>query len=220
MFKSLLSICLLLFYANCQFNGIDVSVWQGPNIDFQAVKNSGINFVILRAGYGRGTVDDYFEINYQKAKAAGLNVGVYWYSYAESYDDSTSEANAVLSVMKGKQFEYPIYYDIEERSIFDKGVDFTSGIAKNFCTILESNKYYCGIYASLNFLKNYFNYEVKHKYTVWVAQYNSECTYDEPYAIWQRSSKGNVPGIDGNVDLDISYEDFPPIMKEFHLNGF
>jgi len=219
MFKGLL-IILAIFLVKCSYNGIDVSVWQGPNVDFNAVKNSGINFVILRAGYGTGTVDKYFETNYQKAKAAGLNVGAYWYSYAETLDDSTKEANAMLDALKGKQFEYPVYYDIEERSIFDKGVDFTSGIAKNFCTILEGKKYFCGLYASLNFFKNYFNHEVKNKYTIWVAQYNSKCTYDEPYKIWQRSSKGSVPGISGNVDLDISYENFPPIMKEKHLHGF
>ena len=213
-------VILALILVNCNYNGIDVSVWDGPDVDFNAVKDSGIDFVIIRAGYGSGSVDKYFEINYQKAKAAGLNVGAYWYSYAESYEDSTNEANAMLEALKGKQFEYPIYYDIEERSIFDKGVEFTSGIAKNFCTILEDKKYFCGIYASLNFFKNYFDHEVKNRYTIWVAQYNDECTYDEPYEIWQRTSEGTVPGTSGYVDLDISYQNFPPIMKEKHLNGF
>lgn len=219
MFKRLILLSLVALLANCSYNGIDVSVWQGPNINFNAVKNSGINFVIMRAGY-RQAVDKHFETNYRKAKAAGLNVGAYWYSYAGSVGDSTAEANAMLNAMRGKQFEYPVYYDIEERSIFNKGRDFTSSIARNFCNILQDKKYYCGIYSSLSSFKSFFHTDVKHKYTIWVAQWASRCTYDEPYHVWQKSSKGSVPGISGNVDLDVSYVNFPPIMKEKHLNGF
>jgi len=220
MSKTLILLSFLFYFISCEFNGIDVSVWQGPNVDFQKVKDSGINFVILRAGYGHGQADKYFESNYQKAKAAGLNVGVYWYCYADTFEDSTAEANIALETLKGKQFEYPIYYDIEESSIFEKGMEFTSSLADNFCQIMEQNKYFCGIVAALNFYKNYFNEYVKNRYTIWVAQYADKCTYDGPYKIWQRSSTGSVPGIDGNVDLDISYEDFGPIMKKNHLNGF
>lgn len=96
--------------------GIDVSTFQG-NIDFKKVKASGIDFVILRAGYGRETSqkDAKFEQNYKNAKAAGLKVGAYWYSYADSVEDAKKEAEACISVIKGKQFEYPIYFDLEEK---------------------------------------------------------------------------------------------------------
>ena len=219
MFKRLILLSFLAFLANCSYNGIDISKWEGPNVDFKAVKKSGINFVIIRAG-ARKKIDIYYEKNYKKAKEAGLNVGAYWYSYASSIEDSTAEANVMLSALKGKKFEYPVYYDIEEKSIFDKGRDFTSAIARNFCNILQDKRYYCGIYASSSKFKSYFHTDVKRKYSIWVAQWASKCTYDEPYQVWQKTSKGTVPGISGKVDLDISYVNFPPIMKEKHLNGY
>ena len=102
--------------------GIDVSSWQG-NIDFAKVKASGIDFVIIRAGYGRETRqnDNCFEVNYRNAKAAGLDVGAYWYSYADSAEDAVKEAKACMEVIKGKKFEYPIFFDLEEQSQFAKG---------------------------------------------------------------------------------------------------
>jgi len=220
MSKSLLILLPLVFLiVKCKYNGIDVSEHQG-SIDFQRVKKSGINFVIMRAGIGHGRKDNYFEENYKKAKAAGLNVGAYWYSKALSVADSTSEAKYVLNALKGKKFEYPIYYDIEEKSLFSKGKKLTSDIANNFCKIMQSHGYLCGIYASLSYYNSYFTDAVKKKFTIWVAQYNSHCDYKGDYKIWQKSSHGNVPGIKGRVDLDECYYDFPKHIKEKKLNGF
>jgi len=218
--KNILILLPLFFLlVKCKYNGIDVSEHQA-NIDFQRVKKSGINFVIMRAGIGHGRKDKYFEENYKKAKAAGLNVGAYWYSKALSVADSTSEAKYVLNELKGKKFEYPIYYDIEEKSLFNKGKKLTSDIAKNFCKILQSNGYLCGIYASLSYFNNYFTDEVKKKFTIWVAQYNTHCDYKGDYKIWQKSSHGSVSGIKGRVDLDECYYDFPSHIKQKKLNGF
>ena len=102
------------------YKGIDVSQHQG-NIDFGKVKAAGYDFVIIRAGYGKyaSQKDPYFEQNYAGAKAAGLNVGAYWYSYADSTANAKLEAEACLQVIKGKTFEYPIYFDLEERSQFN-----------------------------------------------------------------------------------------------------
>jgi GH25 family lysozyme M1 (1,4-beta-N-acetylmuramidase) len=220
MAKNLLVLLPLVFLlVKCKYNGIDVSEHQA-NIDFQKVKKSGINFVIMRAGIGHGRKDKYFEENYKKAKAAGLNVGAYWYSKALSVADSTSEAKYVLNALKGKKFEYPIYYDIEEKSLFQKGKKLTSDIAKNFCKILESKGYLCGLYASLSYYNNYFTDEVKKKFTIWVAQYNTHCDYKGDYKIWQKSSHGNISGIKGRVDLDECYYDFPSHIKQKKLNGF
>ena len=213
-------IYLLIFTIKCEFNGIDISVWQGPNVDFKKVKQSNINFVILRAGIGYGAKDKYFEDNYKRAKEAGLNVGVYWYSKALSIKQSTEEAKLCLDALKGKKLEYPVYYDIEEKNLFNKGKDLTSQIAQNFCSFMEQHKYFCGIYASLYYFNTYFTSEVKQKYSIWVAQYNSKCDYKGSYHMWQRSSKGSVPGIKGNVDMDISYLDFPSIIKKNKLNGY
>jgi len=215
----LILLPLVFLLVKCKYNGIDVSEHQA-NIDFQRVKKSGINFVIMRAGIGHGRKDKYFEENYKKAKAAGLNVGAYWYSKALSVADSTSEAKYVLNALKGKKFEYPIYYDIEEKSLFNKGKKLTSDIAKNFCKILQSNGYLCGIYASLSYFNNYFTDEVKKKFTIWVAQYNTHCDYKGDYKIWQKSSHGSVSGIKGRVDLDECYYDFPSHIKQKKLNGF
>ena len=218
MFKGILILSLIALL-NCKYNGIDVSVWQGPDVDFKKVKADGINFVIIRAGISTST-DKYFESNYKKAKAAGLNVGVYWYAKAMSEKASTEEAKACLKAISGKQLEYPVYYDIEQKEILAKGKKYCSAIAKNFCTLMENNKKFCGIYASKSYFDNYFTQEVKTKYSIWVAQYYSKCTYTGAYEVWQRSSKGSVKGISGNVDLDISYLDFPSIIKKAHLNGF
>ena len=219
MIKNLILLSFLIFLTNCKYNGIDVSVWQGPNIDFNKVKNAGKNFVIIRAGCG-SSKDKYFESNYKKAKAAGINVGAYWYAKALTEASSKQEAQNVLNAINGKKFEYPIYYDIEQKEILAKGKAFCSAIATDFCTILEKNKKFCGIYASKSYLDSYFTDTVKKKYSIWVAQYYKECTYKGKYGMWQKSSTGSVSGISGNVDLDESYEDFPSIMKKAHLNGF
>lgn len=215
-FVLILSLFALL---NCAWNGIDVSVWQGPNIDFRKVRAAGINFVIIRAGIGTSK-DIYFESNYQKAKAAGLNVGAYWYALALTEKDSLVEAQYALSAINGKQLEYPIYYDIEQQEILAKGKTYCSNIATKFCSYMESNRKFCGIYASKNPLESHFTDTVKRAYSTWVAQYYSTCTYTGPYAMWQKSCTGHVNGIEGDVDLDVSYEDFPSIMKSVHLNGF
>ena len=219
MFKNLIVISFLIFLTSCSYNGIDVSVWQGPDIDFNKVKAAGKNFVIMRAGIG-SSKDKYFESNYKKAKAAGINVGVYWYAKALTEDASKQEAQHVLNAIEGKQLEYPVYYDIEQKEILAKGKRFCSAIATNFCTILEKKKKFCGIYASKSYFDSYFSDTVKTKYSIWVAQYYKECTYKGAYGIWQKSSTGSVSGIKGNVDLDISYQNFPEIIKKAHLNGF
>ena len=220
MLKNFILFSSLLCFITCVvYKGIDVSVWQGDNIDFKKVKAAGKNFVIMRAGIGTST-DKYFELNYKKAKEAGINVGAYWYCKALTVKSSTEEANKALSVLKGKKFEYPIYYDIENQNLFSKGKALTSQIADNFCQIMQKNGYFCGIYGSKYYFENYFTDTVKNKYTIWVAQYNTQCTYKGAYKIWQRSSKGSVNGISGNVDLDESYCDFPSIIKNKHLNGF
>lgn len=201
--------------------GIDVSKFQG-DIDFKKVKASGIDFVIIRAGYGRETSqkDVKFEQNYKNAKAAGLKVGAYWYSYADSVEDAKKEAAACVSVIKGKQFEYPIYFDLEEKSQFDKGKEFCSNLVKAFCNALEKAGYWAGLYCSTYYLNNYITDEVAKRYAVWVAQYNDECTYKRPYGMWQYSSEGKVNGISGNVDMDYGYVDYPKLIKAKGLNGF
>ena len=216
--KVAIFLVFLFAYSLCVDEGIDVSAWQG-NINWANVKRAGKKFAILRAGTGKGNKDKYFEQNYQNAKAQGIPVGVYWYSYANSGAEAKNEAALCHNILKGKKFEYPIYIDIEEKSIFQKNI--ANDLAINFCSYMESNKYFCGIYSSLYYYNSYFNKEVKAKYSLWVAQWGPDhCTYDGPFGVWQYSSTGSVSGISGNVDLDKSYSDFPTIIKNAHLNGY
>ena len=113
--------------------GIDVSKWQG-DIDFAKVKDSGVEFVIIRAGYGDGNKDTYFEQNYKNAKAAGLHIGAYWYSYADSTEAAKKEAQAFADILSGKQLDYPVYFDIEEKIQLSQGKDFCSILITAFCT--------------------------------------------------------------------------------------
>ena len=202
--------------------GIDVSSWQGV-VDYRKVKASGIDFVIIRAGFGRETSqkDNCFEQNYSAAKAAGLDVGAYWYSYADSAEDAVREAKACMEVIKGKKFEYPIYFDLEEQSQFAKGKNFCDSVIKAFCGELEKNGYLAGLYCSTYYLNNFVSNNVAGKYPLWVAQYNYRCTYTaNKYGIWQYSSEGRVNGISGNVDMDYCYTDYPNTVKNGGYNGY
>ena len=213
--KYYLLLCLFIGISSA-FAGIDVSTWQGY-ITWPSVAQNN-HFAIIRAGYGTGGVDDYFQTNYDNAKAAGVKVGAYWYSYASSESDAVQEANAMMSLLSGKQFEWPIYYDIEEQSIFDAGI--ASAIAKAFCHTLEANRYFCGIYSSASALNSYFDSEVKTSFSIWVAHWDVDVpAYDGDYGVWQYHV-GYTEGVDGQVDQDYGFIDFEPIMKENHLNGF
>ena len=218
--KAILFILSFIAIFSLKLEGIDVSSYQG-SINWSKVSKSK-HFAILRAGTGYGgsdNKDSKFEENYKNAKNAGVKLGAYWYSYAKSVDGAKKEAKYFLKHLEGKKFEWPVYYDIEEKSQFSSGIH--NKIAKAFCDILESKNYYCGIYASGNYWSTNFSKEVKTKYTVWIAQWGvKKPTYTGSYDVWQKSSKGSVNGISGDVDLDESYVNFEPIMKKKHLNGY
>lgn len=202
--------------------GIDVSRYQG-NIDFNAVKASGIKFVIIQAGYGRyiSQKDPWFESNYKRAKAAGLDVGVYWYSYAKSASEALQEAEVCLQAIKGKQFEYPVYLDIEERSQFACGKTICSQIVEAFCERLQNAGYFTGWYTYRAAIP-YFTDSVQKKYTLWIAEYANSCAYKGAGVvdIWQDTSSLRVAGINGNVDANYCYRDFPSIIKDGGFNNF
>lgn len=197
-------------------NGIDVSEWQG-SIDWKKVKT---DFAILRAGYGRlvTQADKCFQANYDGCKANNIPCGAYWFSYAESVDDARQEAAVCLEIIKNKQFEYPIYYDIEEQRIFALGKQTVGAIIRTFLDTLEQSGYFAGLYMSLNNLNAYADDEIRRKYAVWVADYSTQ--RPASYGMWQKSSTGKINGIQENVDLDESYEDYPSIIKNAGLNGF
>lgn len=198
--------------------GIDVSHWQG-DIDFNKVKASGIDFVIIRAGYGVGHVDEFFKENYSKAKKAGLDVGSYWYSYASSDSEAVLEAQSCVNILSGKSFEYPIYFDLEEKSQLNRGRAFCDSLITSFCNKLEACGYYAGFYTSLSAANNLVSSHVRDRYALWIAQWNTHCDYQGSYGLWQYSSSGSVPGVAGRVDMDYAYVDYPSVIKNAGLNG-
>lgn len=204
-----------------EFRGIDVSKWQG-NIDWNRVKASGVDFAILRAGYGSvsSQKDVTFEDNYQNAKAAGIPVGAYHYSYAKDIAGAKREAQTFLEWIKGKQFEYPVVFDIEESATYNLGRNTVSEIIKTFCSIVEAAGYYVSVYTNKNWLDHVVSDEVKSKYDTWLAQWTSTPSYIGPYGMWQYTSSGVVDGISGRVDMDIAYKNYPEIIKRKQLNGW
>ncbi len=201
--------------------GIDVSRYQGE-IDWKKVKASGVQFAMLRAGYGRfdAQKDAQFERNYKEAKAVGIPVGAYLYSYAKSVEDARNEAKVFLQWVKGKQFAYPLAFDVEEAEQAQKGKQFVSDIIRAFCETVEQAGYYVCIYANKYWLDNYIDADCKKRYDVWVAQWAKTNTYNGAYGMWQYTSDGAVSGISGRVDLDESYKDYPSIIRKNGLNGF
>lgn len=201
--------------------GIDVSKHQGT-IEWQKVKASGIDFAILRAGYGKydNQKDERFEENYSNAKNAGIKLGAYHYSYAKSVDDAKKEAEIFLKWISGKQFEYPVAFDVEEKSQSDKGKQFVSDVIRAFCETVEKAGYYVCVYSNKYWLDNYVDDDCKRKYDTWLAQWSDKATYGGNYGIWQYSSQGEIDGISGRVDLDESYKDYSLIIKSNGLNGF
>jgi len=204
-----------------KIKGIDVSQWQG-DIDFNKVKAAGIDFVILRAGYGRyiSQKDPTFEQNYARAKSAGLNVGAYWYSYAQSEADARTEAAVCMEAIRGKQFEYPIYFDLEEQSQFSRGKAFCSALVTAFCGEMEKAGYFAGLYISRSPLQCYITAEVAGRYALWVAEYGTKCNYGGAYGMWQYTSTGKVSGVNVACDCDYAYTDYPSIIKNGGFNGF
>lgn len=206
--------------------GIDVSKWQG-NIDFKAVKKAGIDFVIIRAGYGKviRQKDPLFEKNYEGAKAAGLHVGAYWFSYANSVQEAKQEAAVCLEAIKGKQFDFPIFYDLENEPQsnyypFRNSAAHCSSLVTVFCTELEKAGYFAGLYISRSPLQTHIEQKTAERFALWVAEYGPKLNWGGAYGIWQYSSTGRVVGVVGNVDLDTAVVDYPAIIKKGGFNGY
>ena len=208
---ALLSMDILPDGATAQ--GIDVSEHQG-RIDWNAVKASGIDFAILRVGFGApswgGRVDYQFNRNISECERLGIPYGVYIYSYAFDNQQAADEASMVIDCLSGHNPRLPVYYDLEDKTIIADGRQ--SGIAsraQTFCNKISSAGYKPGIYANLNWFNNILTDPVfkSGSWDHWIAQYNSQCHYTGSYSFWQYKSNGKVPGINGNVDMNYAYVD-------------
>jgi GH25 family lysozyme M1 (1,4-beta-N-acetylmuramidase) len=203
----------LQFGGTRQKVGIDVSKYQG-DIDWEKVAAAGVQFVIIRAGY-RGSVtgalveDPYFETNIKGALAAGLEVGVYFFTQATTEAEAVEEASAVISMVSDYELKLPIYIDSEgagghgRADTLDK--ETRTLVCEAFCQTAKNAGYNAGVYASRNWLYNNLDMKRLEKFEVWDAEYVSVPQYTGYYTMWQHSSKGKVDGINGNVDLDIYY---------------
>ena len=207
--------------------GLDISTYQeGINLD--VVANAGYKFLILRAGFtGWGTGESYnkdnqFETFYSQAKAKGIPVGAYWYSCADNYQKGVNEANYMYNnCLKDKNFEYPIYIDVEEPRWQTGKKDGVTQAINGFCETLEAKGYYVGIYASdISGFKDKMNISQLGDYDKWVARYGSTPTYVSNFGMWQTSSSGRINGYNGNLDTNEAYKDYPSIIKGAGLNGF
>lgn len=208
---ALLSMDILPDGATAQ--GIDVSEHQG-RIDWNAVKASGIDFAILRVGFGApswgGRVDYQFNRNISECERLGIPYGVYIYSYAFDNQQAADEASMVINCLSGHNPRLPVYYDLEDNLIIANGRQ--TGIASRaqvFCNRISAAGYEPGIYANLNWFNNILTDSVfkSSSWDHWIAQYNSQCDYTGNYSFWQYKSNGKVPGINGNVDMNYAYVD-------------
>ena len=219
---------------NMKIWGIDVSKYNYP-IDWTKVKNAGVQFAILRVSSYRNMKnpnsiykDPYFETFYKGAKAVGLPVGCYFYSQCENEVQAKKEANFVLECIKGKQFEYPIWIDVENIHTLQTTTkaQLTNAVITAM-DILEKNGYYTGIYTGKYILRDELNDSKLDKYDKWIAQYSSKCTYTGKYNMWQFGGEINylknkkIPGIGSDVaDQNYCYVDYPSIIKKNGLNGY
>jgi GH25 family lysozyme M1 (1,4-beta-N-acetylmuramidase) len=191
--------------------GIDVSKFHG-NIDWNRVKASGINYAIIRCGGrysdSRGLFEDpKYAANVAGASAAGLRVGIYFYSTATNTAEAVEEASLAVALARKGNVSLPVFIDMED-SMIPKGQ--ATAISQAFCQTVNSAGYTSGVYANINWWTNYLDYGVLSPYKIWIARYNSSLsggryTWNGRCDYWQYSETGHVDGISGTVDLDYAY---------------
>lgn len=206
---------------------IDISKYQ-TTVDYQAVKDAGVDGVILRCGityWGAQNmgIDPLFLTHYNGFRAVGMPVGAYYYSAADTVEVAKKEAEFVKTLLAGKQFEFPVYYDVENEQRMGKlSKETLTAIVETFCESLEEAGYFVGVYANTNYFVNKLDHaRLAGKYTIWLADYrgnNANKTLKRD--MWQYTSTGKVKGVAGDVDVNECYRDFPPIIKGAGLNGF
>lgn len=203
--------------------GIDISVWQ-KGFDFAKAKNEGVKFAILRGMYGNAK-DTEFENHYKNAKNQGLGVGVYQWGRAVNTAQAREEAQLLIdNCLKGKQFEYPIYYDVEDKLLLDLGVNETTEIIEAWAETIENGGYFAGVYMNQSCFENeVLGEQLAKKYSQWRA-YWTTLEKKPDCQMWQfggETNKIRTNKVAGVVcDQDIAYQDFPTVIQRAGLNGF
>ncbi len=218
---------------------LDISQFQNPaSFNWSKIKAAGITGVIIRlAGRyaisdGSGSIyeDSYFLDHYQAAKAVGMNVGFYFFSYAMTREGAVEEAQYCLDMIKKHHLvaELPIFFDLEDYDGDSQKPHFNGGRALNnmlvnaFCSTIENAGYYAGVYTNYNFITNVVDPSVLNNRAFWYAQYNSSVSYTGRYDLWQYTSTGIVDGYNasGSLDMNYCYRDYPTFIKQYGFNGF
>lgn len=187
---------------------IDISEWN-CDINFDKVRNTGVTCVIIRAGYGKdpNQEDNKFQEYYRQAKSAGLNVGAYWYSYATSVDAAKAEVRNCMKTIQGKEFDLPVFLDVEEyrQAVLPRRT--LTDIISTFCDGIKSNGFESGLYSAKSMLvDSAYPDELASKYLIWIAAPNTSYSDLPSYVdLWQYSWTGPVDGIRGDVDLNYIY---------------
>lgn len=206
-------------------HGIDISSWNGT-INWDEIKAAGIDYVIIKAGSTNGK-DRTFEENYKNAKAAGLGVGCYYYTYATTVEQASADADKLMEWIEGKQFDYPIYFDIEDKSQETLGSELLTEMCTVFIEKLQANKYFCGLYTNNNWLINLLNTEkITVYFDVWLARWtlSGEPNWGESFGqrmgMWQYTDKGKIGAHSCDFDLNVSFKDYPSLIKGLGYNGY
>lgn len=196
--------------------GIDVSKWN-KEIDWESVAASGVEFVIIRCGYrgsktGSLVEDPYFRKNIEGAEAAGLKVGIYFFTQATTEVEAVEEASMALMLCRNYKLALPVFIDTEGAGGSGRADgldrDTRTAVCEAFCRTIENAGFNAGVYASKNWFENNLNTENLSEYTIWLAQYSRAATYDGDYDLWQYTSAGTVEGISTRVDLNMCYQDY------------
>lgn len=199
--------------------GIDVSTWNGTNVDWEKAKTE-IDFAIIRLGFGFESLDNTAKRNIAELNRLGIPYGVYWFSYAYTVEHAKTEAKSTIKYLKelGAKLSYPVYFDWEydSRDYAKKhGVNVTKDLlckmATAYCEEIKAAGYYPGVYANPDYIKNYYGTEIFKKYDLWLAHYVTKTSYEAP--IWQYTSSGKVSGVGEKVDMNYCYVDYPAIIR-------
>ena len=197
-------------------------------IDWKSIKAQGYDFVILKVGSKKSGKSPTFDMDYAGAKAAGLGVGAYYYAYSSTVGDTIKDAQDVLNWISGKQFEYPIYFDIEDPTLENLPQVTLTNIVTAFIEELQSNGYYSALYANNKWLVEILDTQTMlDRFDIWYARYPqienpvwNEQKYGKQLSMWQFTDKGVVNGFSDEIDINYSYRDYPALMKKWGLNGF
>ena len=193
--------------------GIDVSRCN-KEIDWDKVKNAGVEFAIIRVGYRGATTgalveDPYFEKNIKGAVRAGIPVGVYFFTQAIDVVEAVEEASMVMALCRDYKITYPVFIDVEGLGGSGRAdgldVETRTAVSKAFCATIESEGYRAGVYSSRNWLNQMLDMDQLKDYVVWLAEYRDVPIYQGYYHMWQYTSNGTIDGIEGRVDFNLSY---------------